>query len=36
MARLVVTLLLLTTLTACADYQEAAPVDAVDISDIGD
>lgn len=28
-------LLILATLTACGDYQQAAPVDAVEISDNG-
>lgn len=36
MTRLIATVMILTTLTACADYQQAAPVDAVEISDHGE
>lgn len=36
MVRLAIMLMLAATLAACADYQQAAPVDAVEISDHGD
>ena len=36
MSRLAIMLMLAASLTACGDYQQAAPVDAVEISDHGD